>query len=483
MIDLDAQVDAFTGGDRNDGREGVGLRAVGEGGHHAQVTAVGFVVRDVEIVELETVVVADESGELLEVLRLEIDERFGGVAVGLLAAGDERLFEEAADGFASEETKVAGAGGEREELFGEGRAQPLEIDGEFGSVEILARRLGGKRVRREIGRGCIESWDTLAVQGAQPVVGAPDHFLNSGFATEGAAAAVVERAAAEVGEVGVAGLSVAEIGVTGALQRSVGAVTRAHDVGVGVKLVGTVDVFRACHGDGVVPCGAALGDDEVVVAVALVEVRGFGEAERGALEDVGDGADEAAFGDGVFLEDDAGEAVVAGAMVPELVDDVFAAIVIVEERRIETAAVEINGIGPIAIDGGRGDEEVVEVAERRAGRAADGGAAVAFDVGVEEPELAVGVRQARRPDAAGVGIAEHVELARAAERAGEEAPVDEIAGVMDLDAGEPLECRRGDVVVVADAKDGRVGVEAGEDGVADRGDGRGGHDVERVEWG
>ena len=64
--------------------------------------------------------------------------------------------------------------------------------------------------------------------------------------------------------------------------------------------------------------------------------------------------------------------------------------------------------------------------------------------------------EAGRPDAAAVGIAAHVELALAGERAGDQLPVGEVAGMMDLHAREPLEGRGGDVIVVADAQDGGV---------------------------
>ena len=115
------------------------------------------------------------------------------------------------------------------------------------------------------------------------------------------------------------------------------------------------------------------------------------------------------------------------------------------------------------------DEVVMKIAKGRARGAADGGAAVAFDIGVDEPEQAVGVGEARRPDAAGIGIAEHVELARADEWAGEQAPVHEVARVMNLHAGEPLEGGGRDVIVFADAHDGRVGIETGQDRIADHG--------------
>ena len=75
--------------------------------------------------------------------------------------------------------------------------------------------------------------------------------------------------------------------------------------------------------------------------------------------------------------------------------------------------------------------------------------------------------EAGGPDAAAVGVAAHVELGGAVERARDEAPVHQVAGVVDLHARVPLEGRGGDVVIVSDAADRRVGVEALEDRVAD----------------
>ena len=59
-----------------------------------------------------------------------------------------------------------------------------------------------------------------------------------------------------------------------------------------------------------------------------------------------------------------------------------------------------------------GHEVVVEVAQRGAGTPGLRRPAVALHVGVDEMEQPVGVREARRPDAARIGIAEHVELTR-----------------------------------------------------------------------
>ena len=75
------------------------------------------------------------------------------------------------------------------------------------------------------------------------------------------------------------------------------------------------------------------------------------------------------------------------------------------------------------------------------------------------------MREAGRPDAAGVGVAAQVELGDAAQGGGEALPVHEVAGAVQLDAGEPLERGVGEVEPFADAADGGVGVEAGEDRV------------------
>jgi hypothetical protein len=51
-------------------------------------------------------------------------------------------------------------------------------------------------------------------------------------------------------------------------------------------------------------------------------------------------AKEAASLDGVFLEDNAGEPVLPGTMIPQHVHDAFPAVIVMEKRRIEAAAVE-----------------------------------------------------------------------------------------------------------------------------------------------
>lgn len=69
------------------------------------------------------------------------------------------------------------------------------------------------------------------------------------------------------------------------------------------------------------------------------------------------------------------------------------------------------------------------------------------------------------PHTAAVRVSSHVELAFTVERPGHEVPVGQILGVVDLNSRIPLERRGRDVVVIADAKYGWVGVEPGQYGV------------------
>ena len=90
-------------------REHVGLHLIRQHVITRRCLPDGLVMRDVEVVELRAVVVADEPRHLLEVLRLELDDRRRAEAVRLLPPRDERLAELAADRLATVETQVTRA--------------------------------------------------------------------------------------------------------------------------------------------------------------------------------------------------------------------------------------------------------------------------------------------------------------------------------------------------------------------------------------
>src|SRR5512134_2974476 len=96
------------------------------------------------------------------------------------------------------------------------------------------------------------------------------------------------------------------------------------------------------------PTGASLRGQQVVVAVALVEVWTFGETDRGAPEDQVDLPDQLAFARRVLLQYDSGEAVLSGPVVPQHVDQILPSIVVMKQGGIEAAAVEVNRIRPLA---------------------------------------------------------------------------------------------------------------------------------------
>lgn len=110
--------------------------------------------------------------------------------MGLLSASDEGLFEGAAEGFAAEESEESGSLGECPEALGVGGAEPLEVYGEECGVEVFAIWGSGEGMGREVwGRGG-ELRGALGIGGAEPAIVGPEHFLDSGFASQGASAAV-----------------------------------------------------------------------------------------------------------------------------------------------------------------------------------------------------------------------------------------------------------------------------------------------------
>ena len=169
-----------------------------------------LVVRDVEVVELRAVVVADEPGRLLEVLGLELHDGRRAEAVRLLAPRDQRLAEQAADRLAAVQPQVPGPRGQAEELLGLRRAQPLEVD------RAAARASKSSRTRRRsetgaAGRSGAGDLERAAVPARPAVRSQPSSpqtiVLDRGLAAERAAAAVAQRPAAQIDHVGLAVLA------------------------------------------------------------------------------------------------------------------------------------------------------------------------------------------------------------------------------------------------------------------------------------
>src|SRR4051812_19144523 len=99
-----------------------------------------------------------------------------------------------------------------------------------------------------------------------------------------------------------------------------------------------------------VPSGAAFGRDQVIIATSFIEVRRLGESECRAFENILSRPDEFPFFERIFLQHNPREAILARTMIPELVHEIFFSVVVVKQRWIEPAAVEVNWIGPLAVD-------------------------------------------------------------------------------------------------------------------------------------
>ncbi len=386
VVDFHAQLDAAVG-DRDRCGEGVGLRRIGQRRHHPDVAADFVVVADMEIMELGAVVISDQPRRLLEMLGREVHRARCRIAEILLAPRDQRLGEQAADRLAAEQAEMAGARGQAEDRD---RARGCgAIAGRSGvrRRRNRRRRFGLARWRgRNIKRRRFEHRHAAAVFGVEPAILAPAHRLDRGLAAQHAAAAIGQRTAAEIGHEGLA----RRASRPDRHARRAGAARRARaaaeDIGVGMELVGAAQIARARHRHGMVPARAALRDDQIVPAVPLVEMRRLGEAERRAGEDVGPLADQPLLFGRIFLQHDACEAIAFGAVVPELVDHIFPPVLVMEQRGIEPARIEMDGIGPVSVDRVAGHEIIVEIAQARPRCPADGGAAIALHIGVGQPE-------------------------------------------------------------------------------------------------
>ena len=371
----------------------------------------------------------------------------------------------APDRLATVEAQIAWPRGQAEQPVGIRRAKPLERLGQRLGIEhaAVALRFGGDR-RRAILHD--QRWTRVAVERPQPPILAPAHRLDRGFAAQYASVADGQRPPAQIHHPGFAGRGLDQIAVPGPLQLHALLPRRSQYRAIGMHLVRAEQRPRPRHHDGMIALGATFRDQQMIPAVALVEVRPLGKAKRRTLEDQAAVAEHATRRQVDLLHDDPGETTPARPVVPQHVEQPASAVVVVEQRRVEPAAVEVDGIGPRPVDLLRRDPVIVEITQRRAPRPVDRGLAIAFHVGVDEVEPAVRMAQVRRPDSARIRVAAHVQLACAVERPTHQPPVREVARMVDLDARIPFEGRGRDVVIVAYADDRRVRIEAGEDRVS-----------------
>ena len=201
----------------------------------------------------------------------------------------------------------------------------------------LGLRLRGMR-RRDLDRG-----DLPAAGEIKPAVVAPHAFLDRRLPPERRAPPVFQRPGAKMGVVNLPVRRFDDLAVSGALQDGVGRVLRRQEMDVRMQFIRAVDGARPRYCHRVVVAGAALGGRQIVPAVALIEMRALDEAMRAAGKNRLCRADELPRSRVPLLQADAGEGRMLAprsppvAVVPDHVEEPFAAVVVVKERRIEAA--------------------------------------------------------------------------------------------------------------------------------------------------
>ena len=124
-------------GDRNR-HTGKAQIAVGEARFRTHQQQFAFAIGmggDGEIVEIVAPVIEQQPGHLAFVRRRKAQLGLGGEIEVLLAAGDKRLLEPGGNRLAAVEPQSPRHGGHREDAFGFGCPQPLEIERQLGAIE------------------------------------------------------------------------------------------------------------------------------------------------------------------------------------------------------------------------------------------------------------------------------------------------------------------------------------------------------------
>ncbi|CDD30736.1 putative glycosyl transferase group 1 [Firmicutes bacterium CAG:94] len=212
----------------------------------------------------------------------------------------------------------------------------------------------------------------------------------------------------------------------------------------GAALKGAPGGVAAGDGLHVAVLRAALGNHQVVLAVDFVHVGTLGALAAGAVPDgPGLGAHLAGFQVHHALADALAVDVPKGAL------EVDGAVVVPEERGVNAALLDGDGLGPGAADVIGPHKEV----------------AAGADVGGDHVKPPVVVADGGGENAAGGPAALQGVLAGAGEHVAQLLPVEQIAAVPQGHPGEELKGAVHQVVVLAHPADAGVGVKTGEDGV------------------
>ena len=216
-------------------------------------------------------------------------------------------------------------------------------------------------------------------------------------------------------------------------------------------LIGAEHVVRPRNRDTMGVPSTTFGHNQIVPAANVIDAGTFGAADAGAAVYLAAFAQQGA-GFGVhLLHQHAFEAV-------DHIDQVALTVGIMQQRRVESDAVQVHRLAPRPCDGSGTAHIVMGVVPT----ALFGG-----HVGDKQVVILPIPAQVRGPDTAGVGVPPQVHLAGFAQRAWQLLPVGQVFGMVQVDTGPPFKGGCGNVIIVPGADHAGVRAKAAQDGVLD----------------
>ena len=172
-----------------------------------------------------------------------------------------------------------------------------------------------------------------------------------------------------------------------------------------MHFVGAGNLPGSCQSYGMIIFRSTFGCYQIIPTVAFEEYGTFRNSQSSAGEDVINLSDKPALPVRIFLQDNSTEEF-SFPVIYKQIGNPGASVLVMEQRRIKPATVQIDGIRPFTVYLGCRHKIVVCIFPS---------AVEALDICVDQIKHSVLVGQIGCPDSAGVGISFHIELRHAGE--------------------------------------------------------------------
>ncbi|MNJ31102.1 hypothetical protein D3C77_257270 [compost metagenome] len=202
---------------------------------------------------------------------------------------------------------------------------------------------------------------------------------------------------------------------------------------------------------------ASFRSDEVVAAIPLINMRGFRFFQRGAVKQLLRLSNQLPLLRIVLLNDDAARFIAfRNAVIPQCIQQPLAAVIVMEQGRIEAAAVQINRLRPRAVDGFSRNQVVMAILEWPLRT---------LDIRIHEIEQSVMIAELRRPNAAIPRVSLQLNLIRQNIRA--MLPFRQVGRFVHSNAWQPFKRGNGNIISVLGPYNTGIRVKARQYRVAD----------------